>query len=379
MFFMPMSSGKGHHCYREKANEDGEAELKGDERKEAEKNNEAVPLTFVFLSPILDAMASAGVAGPVQSSLPSSLGRWTDDSSLPDRAGDVGRPDGLLALDRRLVALCRQRGPLRAVLASIARQLVRLSGWERIGYARLSDYAMERLGLSARSVRSLAQIGEAFRVFPGLEEALAAGTLGWTKVRLLASLPAGEHGADWIARASRLTAADLSKSVRAVDRGSTESHWDDADDGICRSRVFQVRCSPDVRWKWHATRGAASRAAGRMLPVAEVAELIAAEVLSSLPVDEPGDQDACTQDDTSWSRPVDLLARAAAPEGIGSPWRGYGDLEALVVRLEHADAFELDDRFRRALSIERCLDARMGPLLARLRPLGPPRAGLPDS
>src|SRR5262245_4909599 len=175
-------------------------------------------------------MASAGLAGAELTSLPPPCGRWTDDSSLPERAGDVGQPDGLVALDRRLAALCRQRGPLRAVLARIARQLVLVRGWERIGYARLSDYAVERLGLSARSVRSLAQVGEAFRVFPRLEEALAAGTLGWTKVRLLASLPAAARGADWIARATWLTAAGLSKMVRAVDRGSLESHWDDADE-----------------------------------------------------------------------------------------------------------------------------------------------------
>jgi hypothetical protein len=81
---------------------------------------------------------------------------------------------------------------------------------------------VERLGLSARSVRSLALVGEAFRAFPRLEEALAAGTLGWSKVRLLASLPEDERRADWISRASRVTAALLSKMVRAVDRGSLE-------------------------------------------------------------------------------------------------------------------------------------------------------------
>jgi type III restriction enzyme len=35
---------EGHHCYREKPNQDGETGLKGDERKEAEKNNEAARL-----------------------------------------------------------------------------------------------------------------------------------------------------------------------------------------------------------------------------------------------------------------------------------------------------------------------------------------------
>jgi hypothetical protein len=68
-----------------------------------------------------------------------------------------------VALDRTLAALCRQRGPLRAVLARIAARLVVLRAREHVGYARLSDYAIERLGLSARWVRSLALVGEAFR------------------------------------------------------------------------------------------------------------------------------------------------------------------------------------------------------------------------
>jgi hypothetical protein len=39
-------------------------------------------------------------------------------------------------------------------------------------------------------------------------------------------------------------------------------------------------------------------------------------------------------------------------------------LESFLVGLGQADAFELDDRFRRALSLEQRLDARVGPLLA---------------
>ena len=109
-----------------------------------------------------------------------------------DEVHDVCRGDFLAELDRRLVALCRERGPLRAVLARIAARLVSLSAWERIGYARLSDYAVERLGLSARSVQSLAQVGLRLRELPRLQDALVSGALGWTKVRLLARLPPGE-------------------------------------------------------------------------------------------------------------------------------------------------------------------------------------------
>jgi len=279
---------------------------------------------------------------------------------------DAEQPEGLAAVDRRLEALCRERGPLRAVLARIARRLVVVRAWERIGYARLSDYAGERLGLSARWVQSLALVGEGFRLFPSLEEALLGGTLGWTKVRLLASLPRGEDEASWIARATQVTAEQLSKMVRAVDRRSLEARALDEDTGP--SRIFEVGCSPDVRWKWYVARGAAARAAGRMLPVAEAAELIAAEVLSALPLDEDEhwDQEGGDEADASWSRHSEGAEDTAAPAAPATrpPRRGYGLLEPFLVGLEQADAFELDDRFRRALSMEQRLDARLGPLLA---------------
>ena len=148
----------------------------------------------------------AALAEAARESTPDPGGDRTDEMPLLEDVRDARQPDSLAAVDRRLDALCRERGPLRAVLARIAGRLVAARAWERIGYARLSDYAVERLGLSARSVHSLALVGQGFRVFPGLEEALLAGTLGWTKVRLLASLPRGEDEASWIARARRLTA-----------------------------------------------------------------------------------------------------------------------------------------------------------------------------
>jgi len=73
----------------------------------------------------------------------------SEEAWLADAVDDRLQPDGLAAVDRKLAALCCERGPLRAVLARIAYRLVVVRAWERIGHARLSDYAVERLGLSA--------------------------------------------------------------------------------------------------------------------------------------------------------------------------------------------------------------------------------------
>jgi hypothetical protein len=294
-----------------------------------------------------------------------SIGEATDESAWRADLSGVSEPDGLVALDRRLAAVCRERGPLRAVMARIASRLVFTEAWDGLGYARLSDYSAERLGLSARWVRSLALVGQAFRDYPRLEDALASGALGWTKVRLLASLPPGEDEAAWLARASQVTAAELSKLVRKVDRGSLEGGV--LDDEAPVSRLFEVRCTPEVRWKWNVGRHAARRVAGRMCSVGEAAEVIAAEVLSAIPADEIREREPGAEPDASWKGPSEWARKVAASETAARPpWPGYGALQSLLEGLNNADAFELDQRLRRALVIEQRLDAQVGPLLARV-------------
>ena len=77
-------------------------------------------------------MIAAGLDGTVLTSISHSCGERTAGSPLPQTTHDV-EPDGLLALDRRLAASCRERGPLRAVLAHIACRLVDVRAWEHIG------------------------------------------------------------------------------------------------------------------------------------------------------------------------------------------------------------------------------------------------------
>ncbi len=167
---------------------------------------------------------------------PAGEGAW--EGLRLQEVGDVRRDEVPFELDTRLAALCQERGPLRAVLARIASRLVSLHAWERIGYARLSDYAAERLGISARSVQSLDEVGVRLGALPRLEDALVSGTLGWTKVRLLARLPRGEDEAAWVAHARRVTAEELAREVRAVDRGSVEEGA--AEEPGAKSRLFEA-------------------------------------------------------------------------------------------------------------------------------------------
>jgi hypothetical protein len=293
-----------------------------------------------------------------------SIGEALDECAWPD-VGHNREPDGLVALDQRLAALCREQGALRAIMATLAFWFVRRETWDELGYARLSDYALERLGLSARWVYDLGHVGVAFGTFPQLEHALASGTLGWTKVRLLASLPRGEDADKWIALARRLTADQLARTVRRFDHGSIEAG---ALEKVPRNKVFEVRCTEDVRLKWWASKHYASRVAGRIVSRAEAAEMIVAEALSAIPVDDPAEPEPARDDlEVGGDAPADEpdlvgLEKVAPP----AAFNGYGPLQELLDGLRDADAFELDARLRRALALERRLDARMGPLLLRV-------------
>ena len=116
----------------------------------------------------------------------------------------------------RSAVLARERGELRWALAAVAAPLVSTGAWERLGFARLSDYARERLGVSARSVYDLARVHRHLAELPQIRSDLVAGRLTWTKARLLAQVAGPADEAEWLLRARAGTARALAHQVRAV-------------------------------------------------------------------------------------------------------------------------------------------------------------------
>ncbi len=320
--------------------------------------------------------------------------------------------------DSELRALVAARGPLRRALAAVAGELVRKRAWERLGFARLRDYAVERAGHSARSLQDLARVDAALAGLPRVEAALVEGQLTWTKARLLCRVASAEDEALWVAFAREKTARALSREVRAVDVGSLESAATDEDGVLEEEReTVQLRCTPAVRARWWRARQLARRVAGEALPVWGCMEAIAAEVLSALPLDQevestplaPADpapqsalagpthglpEPAAPHEPTPDGAPVEA-ANGCAEQGPGEhserdPHQGQAResasscgahsrdappppeaelppfLASLVAGLEDADAFELDERLRRAVALEQRLEAQMGPLLLRI-------------
>ena len=97
-------------------------------------------------------------------------------------------------VESRLARLARSEAPLRRALAAIAGRLVATRAWERLGFARLRDYAVERLGLSARQVQDLAHVDAELAKLPGVEAAFVSGLITWTKARRSGNPQTGAQG-----------------------------------------------------------------------------------------------------------------------------------------------------------------------------------------
>ena len=259
--------------------------------------------------------------------------------------------------ETRLAELAAAAGPLRRVLAALAVRWIEIRGHERLCYARLRDYARERLGLSARQLQELACVGRALAGLPELERALLANDLSWSKVRLLVHVAVAEDELAWIALAHTLSTRRLERVVR---ESSSRAAQDLEREPTTR---VTVRCSPVVLEKWLVAREFAERVAGQRLGAADALEAVAAEVFSAIAIDpacvaEPEsstraaveDEDEDPQEEP---RPCPRAAARELPRAVSS----------LAEGLDKADAFEVDRRLRRAIRLEQTLDAAIAPLL----------------
>jgi hypothetical protein len=258
--------------------------------------------------------------------------------------------------------LARGGGALRRALAAAAGAFVAGRGWERLGFARLSDYAVERLGVSGRELQDLARVDAALASLPRVSEGLVAGRLSWTKARLLARVATSDDELAWLALAKALPARALAREVRRLDVGSLErggarARAPDDDDEEERPRETErLRCTPRVRVKWHRVRLLAHCVAGQRLVAWQCAEAVAAEVLSALPLDAvdvprevagPGFEVGLGAAGTS-PRPV---RRTPSARGTG---RGH---EA------GCDVFALDARLRALVAREQRAEAELAAAL----------------
>ena len=147
-----------------------------------------------------------------------------------DGAGGLSgltRGETSLLVDGLLVRVARGRG---AVDVAVGERLEQLSQGERLlrlGYAKLSDYGREVLGVAGRTTQAMARLSRELRARPLLADAVRRGEVTPRKAEMVLGVASGRDEAAWVARARGSTVRELARAAEAADRGAQdEESWE---------------------------------------------------------------------------------------------------------------------------------------------------------
>jgi len=87
-----------------------------------------------------------------------------------------------------------------------------------LGFGRLGDYVLERLGMSTRTVQELMRTSEALASLPVTAAALERGEIKEGHARLLTRVATATDEAMWVARARKMSVRGLARAVAVVRR-----------------------------------------------------------------------------------------------------------------------------------------------------------------
>ena len=249
------------------------------------------------------------------------------------------RDDSAIVLDRHLRLLARGDARGRLVLGRLAAVFLRRQGQRVLGFARLDDYARERLGFSGRELQSLATVAQRAEALPAVTAAFGRGEISWAQLRLLVGIAAPDTEEHWLSRARGHTVRALQAAIR---QANGPLRTDDSED----SQRFRLPCPRRVKRLWHRAVELARRMAGAHLSHGAAAEVIAAEGLS-----------ACTPPAERWVPDPSPPGHAANPDETRATfapdldWTALADatppdLDALLSNHEALHPFVLDARMR---------------------------------
>jgi hypothetical protein len=198
-------------------------------------------------------------------------------------------------LDRHLRRLARLGNPVELRAARLLGRMKRLSAYLDLGFARLTDYAVESLGISARRAQVLTQIDDGLRRLPAIAAAYETGRLSHSQVLLLVPVATPATEGAWIEKAGSMNVRKLDKEVRRAravpaqeeDAASPPGAASSAGDSLNEDDEPHVQVSlpaPDwVRGRWDWAVELYRRTAGAAAPIWQAAEGFAAEYLSGIP------------------------------------------------------------------------------------------------
>ena len=88
--------------------------------------------------------------------------------------------------------------------------------YRALGYPSLHCYAREALGFTDNRTWQFKRLADDLDRLPALREAVADGTLGWTKAQQVARMATPASEAQWVARAADCGRRELEREVQAA-------------------------------------------------------------------------------------------------------------------------------------------------------------------
>ena len=101
-------------------------------------------------------------------------------------------------LDRHLRRVVAMRNPLELRIARLLGRLENSTGPLELGFARLSDYVIERLGISVRRMVDLLKMDRRLVELPRSAEAFASGRITTCQLRALLRVATSETESGWL-------------------------------------------------------------------------------------------------------------------------------------------------------------------------------------
>ncbi|MCC6765106.1 MAG: HNH endonuclease [Deltaproteobacteria bacterium] len=204
-----------------------------------------------------------------------------------ERVRVVERERLAIDIDRGLRVACRTEASARLTIGMYADLLLGRRSYGRLGFARLADYARERLGLSARAVEEAAFVARRLADRPRIAAEFHDGTLSWTQLRLLVGVATAATESAWVRLARTRSIDVLSATVAAHRSRNRSAAVEDFDDDLIDGEpvaVLRIECPGRIRRLWRHACELASRMAGAPLPAWRAAEAIAAEGIAARPM-----------------------------------------------------------------------------------------------
>jgi len=273
-------------------------------------------------------------------------------------------------LDAAVSAVARSLGVFDLALGATLARLFEGDRLSKLSYARESDYARERLGMSPAAVSSCVRLARELRHRPVLSRAVEAGAVSPRKALAVLPLAVGDAEGAWTEAAMRLSVRELESAAKAAGCASPEERFE--------AEVLVLPMTPGQQDRLDAALALAKADIGPEAKRWQCMEAISEEYLSTFAEFDPGGAprgDGGSGGGPAGAGPPGGAARAPpmsahAVKVVARQLAAIEEARAVIRAIEEElageDPLALDARARRLVAARREWDESFGILARRV-------------